>query len=280
MRSVFMRFPGGKAKAVTFSYDDGIRQDIRLAEIFDKYGMKCTFNHCISDRFNKEEIEKYFLSKGHEIAIHCAYHRANGNSRIIEGIREVIDCRLFLEEQCGRIIQGMAYPDTGIRIMGSFVTYDKIKAYLTETDIKYARTLGGDNDSFMLPEDFHAWMPSAHHNNPNIMEYVDKFLNLDLSTNTYHARRQSRLLYIWGHSYEFDNKNNWDHIEKICKKLAGNDEIWYATNMEIYNCVEAYKRLEYSADGHTVYNPTLYTVWMDVDGKLYSVEAGQTIRID
>ena len=39
MRTVFMRFPEGKAKAVTFSYDDGVPQDKRLAELFDKYGM-------------------------------------------------------------------------------------------------------------------------------------------------------------------------------------------------------------------------------------------------
>ena len=37
MRSVFMRYPDGKAKAVTFSYDDGVKADIRLAGIFDKY---------------------------------------------------------------------------------------------------------------------------------------------------------------------------------------------------------------------------------------------------
>ncbi|MBQ6894266.1 MAG: hypothetical protein IJN40_02075 [Clostridia bacterium] len=44
MRSFFMRYPGGKAKAVTFSYDDGVIHDIRLAEVFDKYNMKATFN--------------------------------------------------------------------------------------------------------------------------------------------------------------------------------------------------------------------------------------------
>ena len=34
----------GKMKAVTFSYDDGVTQDIRLAELFHKYGLKATFN--------------------------------------------------------------------------------------------------------------------------------------------------------------------------------------------------------------------------------------------
>ena len=37
MRYRFLAFPGGKQKAVTFSYDDGVTQDIRLAEMFDKY---------------------------------------------------------------------------------------------------------------------------------------------------------------------------------------------------------------------------------------------------
>ena len=31
-------------KAVTFSYDDGVTQDIRLVEIFNRYGLKSTFN--------------------------------------------------------------------------------------------------------------------------------------------------------------------------------------------------------------------------------------------
>ena len=39
MRYVFMRYPEGKFKAVTFSYDDGVRADIRFAGILDKYKM-------------------------------------------------------------------------------------------------------------------------------------------------------------------------------------------------------------------------------------------------
>ncbi len=158
--------------------------------------------------------------------------------------------------------------------------YADIKQYLIELDIAYARTLGGDNDSFLLPQDFHAWMPTAHHDNPKIMVYIDKFLNLDISEKVYHGTRVPRLLYIWGHSYEFDEKNNWDHIEKICEKIAHNNEIWYATNIEIYDYVQAYKSLRYSADGHKIYNPTLLTIWIDAGSKLYSIQPGETICID
>ena len=174
----------------------------------------------------------------------------------------------------------MAYPDSGITQMGNFGNYEMIKQYLIELDIAYSRTLSGDNNAFMLPEDFHAWMPTAHHNNPQIMAFIDEFLSLDISPKAYHARRVPRLFYIWGHSYEFDNRDNWEHMEDVCKKLANNDEIWYATNIEIYDYVQAYKSLRYSADGHMVYNPTLYTIYIDVDGKPYTIKSAETLRIE
>ena len=283
MQSIFLRFPDGRAKALTFSYDDGHPSDKRLAELFAKYSIKATFNFngTAARKYNytDEEIQEIFLGAGHEIAVHGEFHRPNGNLRAIEGIRDVLNCRIELEKRCGRIIRGMAYPDTGITRMSMHTDYASIKNYLTQLDIAYSRTLGNDNDQFMLPTDFHAWMPSAHHDNPKIMEYIDKFLNMDLSPQVYHSMRAPRLLYIWGHSFEFDRKNNWEHIEEICKRLYGNDEIWYATNIEIYDYVHAFKSLIWSADNSMVYNPTLKTVWFDIDGKMYNIKPDETLRV-
>lgn len=283
MRSIFLRFPGGKPKAVTFSYDDGVIQDKRLAEIFDKFGMKCTFNHnCEYVRefnFTKEEVKKYFLDKGHEIAVHGANHRANGHIRPIEGIRDVLDCRLELEEKCDMIIRGMAYPDTGIRNFTNIGGYEDVKKYLEELDIVYARTLGSDNNSFMLPTDFYQWMPTAHHRNPELMGYIDEFVNLVIDEKTPYVRLYPRLMYIWGHSYEFDRDNNWNRIEEICEKLSYKDDIWYATNIEIYDYVEGYKRLVFGADGHRVYNPNIFDMWIIVDTDIYKIKSGETIVI-
>ena len=44
MQYRFLRYPGGKGKAVTLSYDDGCRDDIRLAKTLTAYGIRCTFN--------------------------------------------------------------------------------------------------------------------------------------------------------------------------------------------------------------------------------------------
>ena len=37
--SITMRFPGGLYKAFTMSYDDGVKQDVRLVEIMKKHGL-------------------------------------------------------------------------------------------------------------------------------------------------------------------------------------------------------------------------------------------------
>ena len=37
--SAFLKYPGFREKAVTLSYDDGVRFDIPLARIIEKYGM-------------------------------------------------------------------------------------------------------------------------------------------------------------------------------------------------------------------------------------------------
>lgn len=285
MRYRFLRFPEGKLKAVTFSYDDGCRDDIRLSATFNKYGLKGTFNlnsawlgksktdwHLMAD-----EIKENIIDAGHEIATHGAEHRANGNLRPIDGIQDVLNCRLGLEKTFDTIVRGLAYPDSGIRALNNGATLEKIEQYLKELDIVYARTLGEINDSFNLPQNWYQWMPTAHHDNAETMDLIDKFVAL--GEQSYAARREPRLFYLWGHSYEFSEKNNWERIEEICEKISGKDDIWYATNFEIYDYVNAYNSLVYSADNSKIYNPTLKKIWLDIDGKSYTINPGETLKI-
>lgn len=284
MKYVFLRFPEGKEKAVTLSYDDGFREDIRLLETVDKYGLKCTFNligknveseNHLTQKFIRENI----LAKGHEIATHGYNHRAQDLIRSIEGIRDIIDCRISLERAFGIIVRGMAFPDNVINRFSEPEAYARIKKYLSDLEIAYARSAEGDNDGFLLPKDWHNWIPTAHHDNPQIMEYIDKFVTLDLSK-LYIASRMPRLFYMWGHSFEFEEKQNWSRLEEICKKLGGREDVWYATNIEIYDYVQAYNSLIHSADGTLIYNPTLIDLWFDADGTLYCIKSGETLFLN
>lgn len=283
MRYNFLRFPGGKFKAVTLSYDDGIKDDIRMLEILNKYGIKSTFNLNSdwmnwNDRIPIETIRSELLSKGHEIAVHGAEHIAPGVARPEIVIADILRCREGLEKKFGLIIRGMAYPDSGITRMHGENTYENIRSYIASLGIVYARTLGGDNKSFMLPVDFLKWMPSCHHSNPELAQYVDAFLSIK-ENELRSANRYPRLFYLWGHSFEFERENNWEILENFCERMSGKDDTWYATNIEIYEYVEAFNRLVTSVDGKKIYNPTLKTIWMDIDGVQYKVESGETIQV-
>ncbi|MGN1062078.1 MAG: polysaccharide deacetylase family protein [Candidatus Scatosoma sp.] len=288
MQYRFMRFPQGKAKAVTLSYDDGTTHDIKLKEIIDKYGVKCTFN-INSALVAKNEGEWRLTEKAliallkdspHEVAVHGARHIAPGISPAVNVIDDVLSCRKWLEDKFGRIVQGMAYPDCGItRFANGAENYADIRAYLKFLGIVYARSLGADNDRFEMPADWYNWNPTAHHRNGQLFEYLDKFLSLDVGT-LYAAARAPRLFYLWGHSFEFARENNWHILETFCRMATEKkDGIWFATNGEIYNYTVAYERLVWNAEGNTVYNPSLFTVFFEQDKTLYSVKAGETLCI-
>ena len=218
---IFMRYPGGLAKALTFSYDDGVQQDKRLMEIFNKNGLKGTFNinsaHLMAEERSfpegaihrpmarREAIEAYNgeLGKNHEIAIHCHTHPFLDKLPRTLATYEVVKDRELLEGWFGRIIRGCAYP------MGTY--NDMTVEVLRGAGIAYARTTE-ITGQFLVPTNNWLKMPSTcHHNDPHLFDYLDRFLSPepDFWNHTY-------LFYVWGHAYEFENDNNWDRIEKFC----------------------------------------------------------------
>ena len=286
MRYRYLRFPGGKTKAVTFSYDDGLQTDVRLCKLLEKYGCKGTFN--INSRWlandesgyniTKEQLHTVILNGGHEVAVHGAQHVAPGNARTIDALVDALECRRELEKMTGRIIRGMAYPDSGITVMNNGASYPRIKHYLTDLDIDYSRSLAADNDRFRLPEDWHNWIPTAHHDNPNILDWAKRFVQMDINS-FYAPDRYPRLFYIWGHTYEFERRNTWEHIEELCRMFSACPDVWFATNMEICQYVKAYEALQFNVDNTLAYNPTNQTVWLDSDGKVFEIAPGATVTI-
>ena len=110
------------------------------------------------------------------------------------------------------------------------------------------------------------------------MKWAEEFVSIKVE-DLYLTRQYPRLFYLWGHSYEFDNNDNWDVLEKFCETVSGKDDIWYATNIEIYEYANAYNSLVMSADCTRIYNPTLIEVFFSVDNKEYSIKPGETLTI-
>ena len=283
MQYLHMRFPNGKTKAVTLSYDDGVSQDMRLASIADRYGIKCTFNINSAfvaeapggDKLTWAQI-KELTDRGHEAAVHGERHLAPGSFRALVGLRDALNCRVEMERKLGKIIRGMAYPNSGVTRFTGGADYPTVRGYLKDIGIAYARTLGGDNNGFQLPDDWYRWMPTAHHNNPRVIEWAGEFAALNTEM-LYSDNRYPRLFYLWGHSYEFDRNDNWDRIEALCETLGGREDTWYAANIEICDYVNAFRALIFNADTTRVYNPTAARVWFETNDGLFDVPPGGTV---
>ena len=274
MASMFMRFPGGKVKAVTLSYDDNVEADVRLVQTMKKYGLKGTFN-VNSGRFGKggeyklsaDEMKEIFLENGMEIAVHGLHHRFM--TELPDGVRsyEVIKDREQLEELTGGIVRGMAY---------AFGSYDdKVVETLKHAGIAYARTTVS-TEKFDIPKDWLRLPATCHHRNPRLFDLAESFINYSV---TEAWRKRPQLFYLWGHSYEFNDCNNWDVIEKFAEMTGGRDDVWYATNIEIYDYVTAYRSLVFNCKADVVYNPSSIDVWLYDNGKDFVVRAGETVKL-
>lgn len=277
---MYMRFPEGRTKALTFSYDDGVEQDIRLMEIFNKNKLKGTFNLNGSNLIpedreyapgqfqrplgHKRALEAYGgeLGKNHEIALHCYTHPFLDRLHENMATYEVMKDREFLENMFGRIVRGCAYP------MGT--TNDMAAKVLRTCGVAYARTVVSKHD-FAIPTDWLKMNATCHHNDPELFNLADKFLS-----GTPDYWNTPWLFYVWGHAYEFDIAQNWDRIEQFCEKMSGHDDVWYATNIEIYDYVQAYNSLLFSVEGKIVKNPSAIPVWFSYADMEIKVEPGET----
>ncbi|MBQ8372575.1 MAG: polysaccharide deacetylase family protein [Clostridia bacterium] len=227
----------GKMKALTFSYDDGVTQDIRLIELFNKYGMKATFNlnsallgnpgeliregvHVWHNKVKPEDVRHIY--EGHEIAGHTLTHPFLPNyTDDKEIIRQVDEDRLRLSELAGYEIVGFAYPGGGINYTSHVA--DVIRE---GTGIKYCRhTIS--NGAFDLQTNLFEFAPTVYHHAQwdSMEELGEKFLAL--------SPDKPQIMYVWGHSYEFDINNSWDRFERFLEMMSGRDDIYYATNKEV-----------------------------------------------
>lgn len=263
MPQVTMTFPEGKHKVLTLSYDDGKEADHRLISIMNRHGMKGTFHLNsgllgVGDRIKEEDVAR--LYEGHEISAHTVTHPTIARSPREPLIEEITEDRRKLESLAGYTIRGMSYPNGSYNRM--------IKEMLPILGIQYARTVHSTG-SFQMPDDFLEWDPTCHHN--------EKLLNLAEEFKDLHKQQYLYMMYVWGHSYEFDQDNNWELMEQFCESIGNREDIWYATNIEIVDYIEAFQRLQFAADSKFVYNPSAQSVWLNVDGAIVEVPGGKQI---
>ena len=279
MPGIFMRFPGGRAKALTLSYDDGVDQDIRLIEIMRANGLKGTFNlnsgliapegkvwpqGQTHRRMTLSQMQHLYIENGMEVAVHGLTHPFLEQLPPDALAYELVQDRKNLEDIYGGIVRGMAYP---------FGTYNEaVLAAMKAAGIVYSRTVVSTHD-FRIPTDWLRLDPTCHHADPELLPLLRRFLDAP-------DDRAPMMFYLWGHSYEFERADNWDVIEEFAQMAGGRDDIWYATNIEIYDYATAFAQLRSSADGSRVCNPTAETLYLrTASGAQFAIAPGELQEI-
>lgn len=225
-----------KKKAITFSYDDGVTQDIRLIELLNKYGLKCTFNlnsellskkgmlirqckRIAHYKIHTEDVKHIY--KGHEVAVHTLTHPNLTQCDEKEIIRQVETDRLNLSELVGYEVVGMAYPCGGVN------NDDRVANIIQKsTGVKYSRTIT-TNNCFDLQENLYRFNPTSYHLDfEKMMQLGREFLEF--------KPKEPKVFYIWGHSYEMDyGADYWVKLEEFFKLISGKEDIFYGTNNEV-----------------------------------------------
>ena len=244
MANLIMRFPGGLPKALTLSYDDGVEQDEKLIEIAEEYGLKGTFN-INSGCFPPEDVT---YAPG-------TIHRRMPLNRLKAAYAK------SSWEIAAQVVRGFAYP---------YGAYDEqTVGILKSCGIAYARTVNATHD-FHLPKDWLRLEATCHHNDPELMKLAKRFVETK-------DWWDPMLFYLWGHSYEFEARDNWEVIEEFARTVSGKDDIWYATNIEIHDYCEAFSRLRFNTAMTVCVNPAASDLWFACGEKEVHVPAGQTV---
>ena len=172
-----MRFPGFKRKALTFSYDDDVIFNKRLIEIFNKYGLKATFNlnsgyfTAVDEDWgiSQDTMVELLKNSNHEIAVHGERHLSMSELDRATIVNDIIQDRKNFEKLFGRVVKGRAYPN------GTGAMNDYSVEILKACGIKYARKTVSTHD-FNVPNDWFRLPATCHHADSKLMELAKTFI--------------------------------------------------------------------------------------------------------
>lgn len=223
-------------KALTFSFDDGSMDDIRLVEILNRYGLRATFNlnsgnlsFTAAWRFDDKKdvhyinyIEHPHLYDGHEIACHTYTHPRLDCLDTATIRNEIALDKKLLSYLYGSDVRGMALP------YGAY--NDIVVKTAAENGMAYCRTVE-PTYGFSIPDQI-LLHPTCHFLDDSIWELARVFLESETN--------RTQMFYIWGHSYELVTEDDWTEFESFCRSVSGHDNVWYCTNIE---AIEGFRKV-------------------------------------
>jgi peptidoglycan/xylan/chitin deacetylase (PgdA/CDA1 family) len=209
-------------------WDDGVADDIRVAEICRKHGAKASFN--LNPGLHSEtrgagwkfrdvkQVERLALPElpsvyeGMLIANHSVSHPHLDRIPIADAVREIVDGRDRLEQIFGYEVVGFAYP---------FGTHNQaVEDAIRDAGHVYARTT--ENVVFPFPPED----PMRFHSNCHFKH--ERFWEI------YEKAKPGGVFYFWGHSYEIMDEKEWQAFDAQIAKLTADPDVEWTFLPELF----------------------------------------------
>lgn len=218
-------------------WDDGVNNDVRLTELFRKYGAKATFNlnPGLMDQGSKPswiapgekgwsfhgfrcgKIARKDIAEvydGFQLASHCWRHENAGMVPDSEWIQSALQARRFLEDLVQRECRGFAWP------CGRW-THETVRL-LRENGFAYGRTTENVEDVCSCREPM-TLASNCHYQAGDFWERYERA-----------KQNGCKVFYFWGHSYEmFEYEPLWQQLEDKIRFITEDPETEWADVIDI-----------------------------------------------
>ena len=211
-------------KYFVFAIDDGTIYDTNVIEIFNKYGIKATFNlnSGLQDfvwykgdlPVRRLDLYKYKnIYKNHEVASHSLTHPFLTNmpdDAVYHEVKEDVD---KIERIFARKVTSFSFPFDGFdeRTINIIKSVGITHIILPEID-----------DSFKLPCDT-CYIKVTSWNIDDALEKFERFIK----------DKDAELFVYLSHSYDYEFDHSYDKLEKLCQLVTSQKDIKTITIGEI-----------------------------------------------
>lgn len=233
---------------VTLSFDDAHPNDLKLARLLKKHGLKATFYAPLA---NAEQALmplralRSLASLGAEIGSHGLSHRRLHRLGELEARRELFLSKQRLEAALGQPVRGFCFPGgeyhSRLPLWAAQEGYD----YCRSTRMfRSGRLLQGNLLHSSLQWWPHSMLRYARHwlRRPSLGAAAELFSgggSLDQRARDLFERclRLGRPFHLWGHSYEYRTAQDWKALEAFLEFIAKRPGARYVTNSGIYDAL-------------------------------------------
>lgn len=206
---------------IEFSFDDGSYEDIRVAELLDKYGFKnatfyipCNWTSLGYNlgRYPMDLNQLETISKKYEIGAHTVTHPMLTRIPITSAERELRDGKYLMKTMIGREITKFAYP----RGYANDEIRDLARKYYKSARNTLINGYGNDEDDL--------WQtPTTHIAGAKRKEY-EKTTWLEHALETFKtavqkAKNENIIYHAFGHGWEIEYFDAWKDFETLLREI-------------------------------------------------------------